>query len=125
MHFSFLSDLLQCSYAAGLYLQRPKQWALLNFCLPQVVLLVGLVVFFLSEYIYISLMNILCVLGNFYFPCSNTENIFSIILLSVGSFTYRLSSSSRSHRNKLLSILTTLDVFINPSFSKDNIQILS
>lgn len=80
--------------------------------------------FFLSEYI--SVMKFLCLPGNFNFPCSYTEYIFLIILLFAGRFTYRLSSSSRrNHRNKLLSIWKTMDIFIKLSFSKDNIQILS
>lgn len=89
MHFSFPSNLFQFSCAAGVYLQRPKQWALVNFCLPQIVLLPGLVfvgLFFLSEYIF--QIKILYIQDNFYFPCSYTGYISPIILLFVGILTY-------------------------------------
>lgn len=53
MHFSFPSNLLQCSCAAGVYLQRAKQW-LYSRSLPQIVLLVDLMGEYISLRIFFS-----------------------------------------------------------------------
>lgn len=109
-------------------LQRSKQRHLLNRCLPWIALFVvvffSLRIYFFTEDL-VSYFISTRLLFFFFFPCSYKENVFLIILLFVYRFTYYLSkSSSRTYRNKLLGIWTTMDAFIDLNLSKSNIQIL-
>lgn len=106
-----------------------------GFCLLGFFVLFSLVgLGFFSPFEYVSLMKIylgiLCLRDvcwlffKFIFPIQFYRKcgVFLTILLFVGRFTWCLSnSSSRSYRDKLLGIWTTMDVFINLNLSKGNV----